>query len=372
MASKFLEASGDQTFSNNDFWLNGFGAPAVATDFVHGGHVKSIKYRPNTADANAARGTMADAGGRYSVWIYLVALPSATSTLISLDNATQTTDIVRIRITTGGVLQLFDGSTQLGSNGATLSTGQWYRISSAYVITSTTVNDIKLWVGGASSITVHNVTIGATGTSGFNIGNYSSNLTLDMRSSDHYIDNSSALTDPGNIWLTAKRTFSNGTTNGYTTQVGSGGSGYGTGHAPQVNERPGSDTNGWSMIGAGSAITEEYNIESVSQGDIDITGATIVDYTGWVRSKALASETASIIVNNVTSNIALTSTTTIFTKIAGSSSYPAGTGTDIGEVTSTALTTVSLFEAGIIVAYIPAVVINKNVSFKTLLGVGQI
>ena len=53
--------------------------------------------------------------------------------------------------------------------------------------------------------------------------------------------------------------------------------------------------------------------------------------------------------------IKLNNANTMFTKIAGSSTYPAGTGTDIGIVTATTATTVSLYEAGIMVAYIPAV-----------------
>ena len=58
--------------------------------------------------------------------------------------------------------------------------------------------------------------------------------------------------DPGAILVTAKRPFTNGTTeDGFTTQIGASGSGYGSGHTPQVNERPLSQTNGWSVIGAG-------------------------------------------------------------------------------------------------------------------------
>ncbi len=109
------------------------------------------------------------------------------------------------------------------------------------------------------------------------------------------------------------------------------------------------------MIGAGSAITEEYNIESQATGDDPMTGATLVDYMGWAYAKSLSSETASLILNNVTSNVSLTSTTTYFTKVAGSATYPAGSGTDLGIITTTALTTVSLYEAGVIFAYTPAV-----------------
>jgi hypothetical protein len=108
------------------------------------------------------------------------------------------------------------------------------------------------------------------------------------------------------------------------------------------------------MVGAGSAVTEEYNVENVSTGDIDLTGATLFDWMGWVFAKSLASETASIVVGGTSSNIALTSTATAFMAAKGSATYPAGTGTDIGLVTSTTVTTVSLYECGVQIAYTPA------------------
>lgn len=379
MATTFLEPGGDADFAvagTTGFWNSPFGniSGTIATDFVHGSHIKSIKYAPNTSQKVTSPSVLADAGSRISMYIYLVALPSSTTAIFSGHTSTGTdNDVFQIKITSGGVLQLFETTSQIGSNGATLSTGIWYRISIAYTITSTTVNRFEVFKDGVSTISVTNATITNQVGIYLFIGNLALNSTLDFRSSDHYVDSSAALTDPGNIWVTAKRPNANGTTNGFTTQIGAGGSGYGTGHSPQVNERPLSNTNGWSMVGAGSAITEEYNIESKSTGDIDISTATIVDYLGWVDAKAALSETASIIVNNVTSNVLLTSGEGLFTKIAGSSTYPAGTGTDIGLITATTVTTVSLYECGVIVAYIPAVVtptVFNNTKFYQLLGAG--
>lgn len=357
MATTFLEPGGDADFlvgTTNGFWKSLEGTPAVATDFVHGTHVKSIKYRPTSTDVvHAPTGVLADAGSRINLWIYLVALPSSTSTLFTTLQSDNSTISITVRLTSAGIIQLWNSTTvQVGTNGPTLATGQWYRISLAYTITSTTVNRFELFVNGASAISATNITLTNISTSIFAVGNRSNNGTLDFRSSDHYIDNSSALTDPGNIWVTAKRPNANGTTNGFSTQIGSGGSGYGSGHSPQVNERPLNTANGWSMIGAGSAITEEYSIEGKATGDIDISLATIIDFLGWVSASALASETGQIIVAGANSNIALTSTITLFTKIAGSAVYPAGS-TDIGIITSTTVTTVSLYEAGILVAFIP-------------------
>jgi hypothetical protein len=358
MDVKFLEPGGDADFlvgTTNGFWGSLNGTPSIATDFVHGGHQKSIKYPlSQSAGCLSKTGTLADAGSRISLYIFINAYGSSGNiNVLSLRNSSGT-QLVNVRITSTGVLQLWNANTaQIGSNGPTLSTGQWYRISIAYTITSTTVNSFKLWVNGGSLLSVTNATLSAIGTSIFAVGNLAGDI-IDLRSSDHYIDDSTSLTDPGNIWVTAKRPNANGITNGFSTQIGSGGSGYGSGHSSQVNERPLSTTNGWSMVGAGSAVTEEYNIEAQNVGDIDISTATIVDWLGWVSAKSLVGETGNVIIDGASVAQAITTTPTLYTKIKGSTTYPSGTGADIGFQTTTALTTVSLYECGVIVAYIPA------------------
>lgn len=381
--ASFLEPGGDATFNvgtiggaTSGFWsvLGAGTAPVVATDFVNGGHVKSIKYAVNSSSSVTSPGSVVnDIGGRCSVWIYLNALPSAAATIIAVLQTDASTINYRIRLTSGGVLQMWNGSVQLGSNGSTLSTGVWYRLSIAHTIASSTVNTLKLFLNGTIDITNTNASI-STASTKVSFGNISANATLDMRSSDHYTDLSSLLTDTGNVWVTAKRPNANGTTNGFSTQIGSGGSGYGTGHSPQVNERALSNTNGWSMIGAGAAVTEEYNIESASTGDIDISAGTILDYMGWIDIKALVGENVQVVLNGANSQQAITSTETIFIRCAGNPNYPAGTGADIGVITDTSLTTVSLYECGIVVAYIPGSavtpIIFNGTKFFQLLGVG--
>lgn len=367
MATKFLEPGGDATFNVATTTAGGFwtstATGTLATDFVNGSHLKSIKYAPNTNNqVNTAAATLTSTGTTISIYIYLNALPTATATFITTTSGTKQ---FRVRITSAGILQLWSDTAQIGSDGSTLSIGIWYRISLAFTLTSTTINEFRLFINGVLNISVTNATLGGIGVSQLLIGNADTDTTLDFRSSDHYIDNSSTLTDPGNIWVTAKRPNANGTTNGFTTQIGSGGSGYGTGHSPQVNERALSNVNGWSMIGAGSAVTEEYNIESKATGDINISAATIVDWLGWVDINSLAGETIQIILNGANNAQAITSTETLFNKIKGSTTYPAGTGADIGVITDTSLTTVSLYECGVVVAYIPATGHN----FLSLLGV---
>jgi hypothetical protein len=352
MAVTFLEPGGDATFNASlttagGFWTDISSTPAVATDFVHGSHLRSIKYRTNSVDTvgQSAFGVINSSGTRISLYIYLNALPTGTVNFFADQGITW-----QIKLTSAGVLQFWNNSAQVGSNGSTLSTGVWYRLCLAFTVTSTTVNEFRLFKNGVLDISVTNATLQNRILNSFYIGNQN-DATFDLRSSDHYIDNSSSLTDTGDIWVTAKRPNANGTTNGFTTQIGSGGSGYGTGHSPQVNERPLSTTNGWSMVGAGNAVTEEYSIEGKATGDIDISSATIVDFMGWAYMSSLAGETVQMIVGGVNSSQAITSTNAMYTKVAGSTTYPTG-GTDIGITTDTSLTTVSLFECGVIVAYI--------------------
>jgi len=358
----FMEPGGDADFQppmavlNISFWSvkNGSPLPTTATDFVHGNHKKSINYPAGGAASCFLQktGILADTGSRVSLYIYLNALPTATANIFAFYNSVGTQKVA-VRLTSAGVLQLWDAANaQIGTNGSTLSTGTWYRISLAYTITNTTTNEFRLFKNGSLDISVTNATLTGTGTNAWRIGNINTDATLDMRSSDHYADNSSSLTDTGNIWVTAKRPIANGTNNQWTTQVGSGGSGYGTGHSPQVNERAQSDVNGWSIQSA-SLQTEEYSIESVSQGDIDITGATIVDFMGWVNANVGSNSTGNIIVAGTASNISVTTGEKYFTKVAGSTTYPAG-NTDIGIDNNSVNQLFSLYEAGIIVAYIPA------------------
>lgn len=355
MAVTFLEPGGDANFTNPatnlEFWSNRNGSPTIVSDFVHGTHVKSIKFGTNSFFAVTKNSVLSGSGSRTSAYIYINALPTATVPIFNY--ITGATFVLRIQVTSAGVLQLWSNTAQIGSDGSTLSTGVWYRISLAYTVSSTSVNEMRVFKDGKIDISVTNATLPSATISDFIVGFTSSDTTFDLRTSDHYVDNSTSLLDTGDIWVIAKRPNANGTTNGFTTQIGASGSGYGTGHSPQVNERPLSTTNGWSMIGAGAAITEEYNVESKATGDIDISTFRIVDTVGWAYMSALAGETVQMIVNGVNFAQAITSSNTLYTKIAGSNAYPSGTGADIGITTDTSLTTVSLFECGILVAAIP-------------------
>ncbi len=355
--------------------INGSGAASSDSQAVQGS-VRSFKALCTSGVSDNVRiytpnGTIGDSGSRFTCYVrFSVVSPGQVADIIDFMTANGAADCFYIALTNTNKLAILDKNFVTQATGTTtIAANTDYRLSCSYTIQTSALNLITIYLNGVQEAQATNITV-TVGTSTVGYGMNNPLINVNTFYAHIYMDNGAA-GDIGDVRVTAKRPNANGTTNGFTTQIGSGGSGYGSGHSPQVNERPLSETNGWSMVGAGSAVTEEYSIENASTGDVDISSGTIVDYMGWMWAKSLSSETASLILNNVTSSASLTSTSTMFTQIANSTSYPGG-GTDIGVITTTALTTVSLFETGIMFAYTPGgAVVAANVSWKNLLGVGQ-
>ena len=368
--TKFLESGTDAT-QGFEFYTTTAGTVASATDQAHTGP-RSIKM--STGAGNAAANVrkssiLASAGRRVSFYFRTDSLPTTKGTICQFFTSGGSS-VYSAEFQTDGTLSNIPGGATTATGTKVLSTNTWYRICISFYFTTTTDFTFKIYIDGVLDSTA-------------NAGTMSGSPTFDRLSlaisaiganknhwfDDIYVDDgasSSSQPDTSNIFVTNKRPNANGTTNGWT---GTGaGSGYGTGNSVYVNEQPLSTASYVSVVGAGSAVTEEYNIENASTGDVNITGLTLVDYVGWVYTTALIAETGKIIVNNVSSNISITTSNAMFTAFAGSTTYPAGTGTDIGEITSTTVTTVTLYECGIIFAYNPAVA--GTARLKALMGVG--
>ncbi len=310
--------------------------------------------------------TVADAGTRCSFRVRFssVALSDQNCVLFPATSGGPANGAFGVVLNTNGTLALF-GVAQ--KNGTTvLSANTWYRLALSYVITGTTTYTAKLFLNGVLEITMTG-TDGAIYTTATSVMVFGSSAAFipgagasaTVWYDDLYIDNGTTLDDPGDIHVTNKRAFTNGTTNGFTTQIGAGGSGYGSGHAPQVNEQPLSQTNGWSVLVVASAITEEYNIEGLSVGDVNLTGTTITGVMGWIFCKSSLTETDQIIVDGTATNITVTSTAAAFMQVSPNpTTYPASTGTDIGMKTNMTAATASLYECGILIAYLAAATIT--------------
>ena len=152
----------------------------------------------------------------------------------------------------------------------------------------------------------------------------------------------------GAIRVTAKLPASNNV-NQFTTAIGANPADRWT----NVNERALSETNGW--LDAVDAHAENYGIEAASAGDVNISGATLIARMAWVWAKATTGGLGSPkITNNGTDTaVVLASTSKLFTNIVDSGSYPANAAA-VGMVSAGVTDTTSLFEAGMLVAYIPA------------------
>ena len=378
--TEFIESGSAET-QGLEFWnyseTGGTGSVTSSSQAVLGS-VRSIAVATGASNGSAGvwqQGVMADAGRRVSFGFRFHGTPSpssgAGSTFCWYSNNAGQYLIFTLGLNTSNVIVLTDDlNNQLAVGSTVLSADTDYRISFAYTITSKTVNTFSVYINGNLEISATNVTLnqnngdslgldtGDTGwTSGANLTFYYAHIFVDNGTSG----------DPGNIRVTGKRAYASGTTVGWT---GAGTpSGYGSGHAPYVNYRPLSGLTAHEAITSGTATTEEYNIENAATGDENLTGATIVDWVGWVYAKSSASKTCKMITAGTQTNISTTSTAQLFTKIAGSTSYPPGTGSDIGIINAATSATYTLYGAGILVAYIPSAggVTAHNL---TLLGVG--
>ncbi len=350
MATIFLE-SGTTATQDFSFWSSTTGTvTSDGTSPIR--NPRSIKSL-NTGPGQLTRtGILADAGRRISFRFKFDTLPPSSSTVILAIRTAASTSVASLGITTAGKLNFTAAgiSTVVGTR--TLSVNVPYRIAFSYFVTSATVFTFNVYLNGILETTAVN-TGTLTNTTGVNFrltGDTNFGSGTFVWFDDIYVDSGTDAKDPGNIIVTNKRPNANGTLNEFTTQIGSGGSGYGTGHSPQVNEQPLSLTNGWSIASA-SLKTEEYTIENAATGDLNASNRyRLVDYMGWVHAKVGSAGTRNIIVNGSASNISLTTAATTFFAAAASTTYPSG-ATAIGMNNNSVNNLTSFYECGILLAY---------------------
>jgi hypothetical protein len=294
-------------------------------------------------------GVLDDAGRRISFAFRMTALPSASTAYICSFVTSGGTVLFYLSISSSGHLQLLNGSTsaQIGSDGTTaLAADTDYRISISYTITSTSVNEIRVFLDGGSEISVTDGSLSNTGTNRFWIGIFSAvhwgsdTIYFD----DIYIDDGSDLTDTGDVHVTYKApaTVNN---NNFDTTGGSG----------AVNERPINETNYKQQAGT-SQVNQDYTLENAATGDEDITGATIVAYKAWIWAKRGSGGAGSpnLILNGTTYPITVaTGSAQYFEQRNLSSSYPTAAN-GVGLQSGGGSADYFLYECGAQIAYIPA------------------
>lgn len=361
MAVKFLEAGTDATQSIG-FWSFG-GNSADLTSSNTQAHTGSRSLRIASRNAGNAyilkAGVLADAGRRISFYVNFDTLPNADISLCLPEIAQSGLGACfGLTLKSTGALAIYDKNLAIQATGSTiLSVNTWYRISLTYKITSAAVNTITVHLNGIAEITATNITVlTSSDTVIFGYAETAPNASNRFAYfDDFYIDDGTS-GDPGDVRVTAKRPNANGSLNEFTTQIGAGGSGYGSGHSPQVNEQPSSTTNGWS-ISTTTKKTEEYSIEGLAVGDVDLTGKTILGLMGWIAASVDSTANSpvhNIIVKGTATAKTMTTSAAIYTQISSSTTYPTG-NTDIGmdaQYTTTPHLT-RLFDCGIQVAFVP-------------------
>lgn len=376
------DTQGFDRYTNSGNSGTGSGLSSDATSLS--GSVRSGKFDTGSSGTgyayarvqdNAAVLTMAaDAGRRVSFWFQINQNTSTVADVFALINSAGTDHAFTVGFNASSKLMVANavgasggvGGTVVGTGSTNVSTGTAHRLSFSYTITSSSVNTIKVWLDGVLEITVTNTTL-TTGYNKFDFGypqwHGAASANSFINIAHIVIDDGTGLDDIGDVRVAVKRPFANGTTNGFT---GSGTpSGYGSGNARYVNERPLATGNFVSKVGAGVATTEEYTADALSAGDQDLTGATINNIFGWVYAKSLASESPSIIIAGSNFGITLTSSNQWLSRRSDLTTYAGNT--DIGLVTDTSVTTVTLYECGLLIVYTPPATTTR---LLLTLGVG--
>lgn len=360
----FLETGTDAT-QGLEFWSASSGTVSSSTDVLHIGP-RVLKLGTNTI-ASVTKvftgGVLLNAGRL--TYYYRASIVGGQDRIVIVQTPSTIGRRFALERTAGHTLQVRTGAgggAQLGSNGSTLSLNTWYRIAIAWTVTDETTFTIKIYVNGVLDISTTN-----SGTLALNnddnalvIGNTDVSGTTYV--DDLYVDDATTLDDPGDIRVTTKLPASNNV-NQFTTAIGANPANRWT----NVDERALSETNGW--LDAVNANRENYGIQAAAVGDVDLTGATLVARCAWVWAKATVGGLGSpkITNNGVDTAIVLAATSKLFTNLVDSASYPSAADT-IGMVSAGVADTTSLYECGMLIAYLP--VQNTNITPRTAVRIG--
>ncbi|HEY6020913.1 MAG TPA: right-handed parallel beta-helix repeat-containing protein, partial [Candidatus Paceibacterota bacterium] len=354
VAPTFMSAGGNEALDDVPTFASASGTVGYSTEQHHTGP-GSIKYDTG-ASAIAAYNTsptdvLNDAGSRFSTWLYLTDVRAWDNVIhLLVWQAAASNAVWGLQRNTDTLWRVVSSSgTVLGSGTLAITTG-WHRISAAHVITSATSFTIKVWVDGTLLITATTGTLNYTSSSRLLVGERGATPAANkvMYASDVYVDNGSDLTDPGDIRTTVKLPASDGSRewNGDMPNPA----------YPVVSERPLNSSTGHYL----SALTSDYpdkkvtfGIQAAADGDVDISGLTVVGVYGWAYAYAGAAYTGNIRLLGVEYPHVFTGATAAYGRAgAAISEYPTGTDV-IGSATgSSQPASYLLYECGVVIAYL--------------------
>lgn len=215
--------------------------------------------------------------GRISIWIKMnSATPLSRGELISFKSGANRS--LLISRDSSNRLEVSEAGTPV-TTGSTLNNSGVYHLAVAWTRTSSSVNELRIWVNGVLDITLSNTTwsiygdiivlgVGSNATSGLPYGYFD----------DVYMDDVSDLSFPGDIRVTAKLPAALNTNN-FDTLIGSA-----TNRYDYVSERPLSTGKGIQHAGT-SDVQENFGIQGAATGDVDVSNKALIGYCGWVYGK---------------------------------------------------------------------------------------
>jgi murein DD-endopeptidase MepM/ murein hydrolase activator NlpD len=367
-AVTFIDSGGDASQGTSDiltssggFYNNQSNNPTIDCTTSETGQC-SYKFSPGGTSQEVAlqkNAVLQDSGTRISMYIKYSSLPtSGKDAVVATFNSGSTfiTDLANINST--GNLCIGASASPCGSD--VLSTSTWYHLTVSYTCTSTSVNQVKIYLNDTLEISATNQTwMTNCGTAALIFGSNDSgtnNENVILNVDDIYIDKGTDLSDPGPIHVTDKLPISDASES-WTTTVGTptndtpciGGTGI---LCEYVNEQP-LDTNDY-IDTATNAKTQTFGIQNAVSGDENISNATYIADQAWAymdSSATCATGNATIINNGISTNLTLPTVNTMETNTATLSAYPSTT-TAIGlSSCTTGAPTIKLYEAGIQIAY---------------------
>ena len=285
MTIVFLESGGSATHGL-EFYSSISGSVSTTTSGAHPTSPRSVTLTGNSGYMERSS-VCSDTGGRISLWFRVALLTNGATIpirLVSIAGGIASGSQFGLRWKTdgSGILELVDAGTGTAIAAASnaVSVDTWKHLAIAWTRTSSSVNRYKLWLGdGVSDVLEMDVT-NTTWTSPCD------SLVLSLGSGNAvtpqfchvYADDVSDLSYPGDIRVTYKAPNALNTNN-FDTLLGSG-----TNRFDRVSDRPLSTTNGIQHA-ATSDVQENFGIQAPNQGDVDITGQTVLGYCGWVFAK---------------------------------------------------------------------------------------
>lgn len=282
-----------------------------------------------------------DAGGRFSFYVRFTGLPSAARARIVRVTTNTSRYWISIRVTSAGVLQLFTTS-QEGSDGSTLSTGTFYRLCLCLDQVSGSTFNVKLFLDGSEDISASSITLGSAYYYGEIIMGWheapGANKVLHCHHA--YVDDDAGLTDTGDMRVTAKLPDEVNDDN-YDATGGTG----------AVSERPISETN-YKVHEGKSAVLQDWTLETAAEGDVDISGDTVVAFCGWMWSKHSKDGDAYYLINNGNTSAAWSDqvVATLNIQTFTGQGYP-DHAQGIGQRSGAAAPDDYLYECGTLIAY---------------------